>query len=383
MAVATVRAYPSSLNARSLKATENVWSGRSIMRAIKADGHEIVIDERDFLGALPRLVWHEDEPIAHPSSVPLYFVSRLAREHVKVVLTGEGADELLAGYGKYPRSLLNWHAGGAYAALTPDAVQGWVRHRVVPRLPGRLGRIAQRSFLGLPHTTESIFFDNFAGIRLNGLCSLLSPSRMETGRSPYAASRAWLDRARPGTPLLNRVLYADLKTYLVELLMKQDQMSMAASIESRVPFLDHKLVEFVALLSPSAKLRGFTTKRLLRAAAAGVLPREILTRKKMGFPVPFGRWMRGPWHSMARDVLLDQRSRERGMTDPLAVERLLDQHRAGVTDGGDAIWALLNLELWFRSCIDRTGVPVLSAPGGGTLPDTVTPVYEQATGVVA
>lgn len=158
---------------------------------------------------------------------------------------------------------------------------------------------------------------------------------------------------------------------------------MAASIESRVPFLDHKLVEFVALLSPSAKLRGFTTKRLLRAAAAGVLPREILTRKKMGFPVPFGRWMRGPWHSMARDVLLDQRSRQRGVTDPRAVERLLDQHRAGIADGGDAIWALLNLELWFRACIDRTGVPMLSEPDGGTLPDSVTPVYEQATGVVA
>src|SRR3954462_2940470 len=119
---------------------------REVARAVGANGHEIVISDTDFFGALPRLVWHEDEPIAHPSSVPLHFVSALAREHVKVVLTGEGSDELLAGYGKYPRALINWRAGGVYGRLVPGAVRATVPSWVVPRFPGGLGRSARRSF---------------------------------------------------------------------------------------------------------------------------------------------------------------------------------------------------------------------------------------------
>ncbi len=356
---------------------------RTVARAIGADAHEVVIDERDFFGALPRLVWHEDEPIAHPSSIPLYFVSRLARDHVKVVLTGEGSDELLAGYGKYPRALLNWRAGAAYSAVMPDAFSTWIRERIVPHVPGRMGRYMSRSFLGMAHTPEAAFFDNFAGIRSGRLASLVQPAVLGRSRPPFHASRQWLDRPAAGTPLLNRVLYADLKSYLVELLMKQDQMSMAASIESRVPIIDHKLVEFAAMLPPESKLRGFTTKRLLRAAARDLLPAEILTRKKMGFPVPFGRWMRSEWNQVAREVLLDRRARERGVYDPRAVEALLDGHAAGRTDGGDTLWALLNLELWYRTSIDGGGVQVLHAPSGPPLPSTVTPVQPIPTAVTA
>jgi asparagine synthase (glutamine-hydrolysing) len=336
---------------------------RAVARAIRADAHEVVVDEQDFFDVLPRLVWHEDEPIAHPSSVPLYFVSRLARDHVKVVLTGEGADELLAGYGRYPRSLVNWRAGHLYSSLAPDVMRRWVRDRVVPRLPGRAGRYARRSFLALAHDAETVFFDNFAGIRAPGLQSLLTQNALRRARPPYAASRSWLERAADGTPLLNRLLYADIKTYLVELLMKQDQMSMAASIESRVPFLDHHLVEFAACLPPRAKLRGFATKWILRAALRNVLPAEILTRPKMGFPVPFGRWMRIGWQQVARDVLLDTRCRNRGVIEPAAVERLIASHESGHTDSGDALWGLLNLELWYRTFIDGDGVQVLPAPG--------------------
>ena len=253
----------------------------------------MVVSEADFFSALPRLVWHEDEPIAHPSSVPLYFVSALARNHVKVVLTGEGSDELLAGYGKYPRALVNWRAGAGYEALVPAGARRAVR-RLVTRLPGGAGRLAARSFLALDHSPEAVFFDSFAGIRLHALRSLLRPAQVmrATTRAAYGASRFWFDRPGASASLLDRMLYADLKTYLVELLMKQDQMSMAASIESRVPFLDHELVEFAARLPDSWKLRGFTTKRILRSAAADLLPREILERPKMGFPVPFADWMR-------------------------------------------------------------------------------------------
>jgi len=145
--------------------------------------------------------------------------------------------------------------------------------------------------------------------------------------------------------------------------MKQDQMSMSTSIESRVPFLDHRLVEFAARLPDRLKLNGFTTKRILREAIRGLLPERILTRKKMGFPVPFAGWVRGPWNGVAREVLLDRRSRERGLVNPAAVDQLLQDHRDGRRGAGDAIWALLNLELWYRTFIDGGGIQTLPTPG--------------------
>ncbi len=333
---------------------------RQVATAIKADSHEVVIDDQDFFGALPRLIWHEDEPIAHPSSIPLYFVSALARDHVKVVLTGEGSDELLAGYGKYPRALANWRAGAAYERL-PSAMRRWMASSVVPNVPGRMGRYAARSFLNMPRTPEAMFFDNFAAIGLSRQSGLLSPrvASLATPERAYGPSRAFYDAPNSQSTTLDRLLYADMKTYLVELLMKQDQMSMAASIESRVPFLDHHLVEFAAGLPTRMKLRGLTTKWILREAVREILPPEILTRKKMGFPVPFGVWMRGAWKDTARDVLLDARSRQRGIINPKAVEQLISAHAAGATNGADAIWSLLNLELWYRTHIDGEGVQTI------------------------
>lgn len=341
------------------RAFSELTYARDAAKAIGANPHEIVIDDKDFFGALPRLVWHEDEPIAHPSSVPLHFVSVLAGQHVKVVLTGEGSDELLAGYGKYPRALLNWKAGGIYERLVPGALRSAVAESVVPRLPAALARYAERSFLAMRRDPATMFLDNFAGMPLRRQHQLLSPSLLSG--NPYAASLEYFGTVgRDG--LLPRLLYTDLKTYLVELLMKQDQMSMSASIESRVPFLDHKLVEFGARLPLRLKLSGFKTKRILRAAVRGIVPDSILTRSKMGFPVPFAQWAAAGWNGVARDVLLDRRTRERGLINPAAVHRLLDDHRDGVSRGGDAIWALLNLELWYRTFIDGEGVQTLPSP---------------------
>jgi asparagine synthase (glutamine-hydrolysing) len=343
------------------RAFNEIAHAREVATAIGADSHEIVIDDRDFFGALPMLLWHEDEPIAHPSSVPLYFVSRLAREHVTVVLTGEGSDELLAGYGKYPRVAWNWRAGTIYERMVPSALRTTIAHAVVPRLPRRVARYARRSFLAMDRTPESMCFDNFASITLADQQALLAPG-LRAAATPAAAYGASVTSFRgPGAPstLLDRLLYADIKTYLVELLMKQDQMSMAASIESRVPFLDHKLVEFAATLPEAWKLSGFTTKRVLRESMKGVLPASILNRPKMGFPVPFADWTRNGWNAVVRDVLLDRRSRERGLVDPPAVDRLLRDHAAGRTSGGDRLWSLFNLELWHRTFIDKEGVQTL------------------------
>jgi asparagine synthase (glutamine-hydrolysing) len=330
---------------------------RSVASAIGANGHEVVIDDTQFFGALPRLIWHEDEPIAHPSSVPLHFVSALAREHVKVVLTGEGSDELLAGYGKYPRALFNWRAGGVYERFVPAGLRHAVAG-IASRLPGRAGHYARRSFLAMPRNPAAMFLDNFAGVPMRLQHELLDPS-LAAGARPYVPSLEYFHAGGGSSGTLDRLLYTDIKTYLVELLMKQDQMSMSTSIESRVPFLDHRLVEFAARLPDRFKLNGFTTKWILREAVQGLLPSQILTRKKMGFPVPFAHWMRGPWHDVARDVLLDRRTRERGITNSASVATLLDDTRRGRRAGGDAIWALLNLELWYRTFIDRDGVQTL------------------------
>ncbi|HUK34546.1 MAG TPA: asparagine synthase (glutamine-hydrolyzing), partial [Vicinamibacterales bacterium] len=349
----------------SERAFSELTYSREVANAVGADAHEIVIDDCDFFGALPRLVWHEDEPIAHPSSVPLYFVSALAKRHVTVVLTGEGSDELLAGYGRYPRIQWNWRAGRIYDTAVPGGVRAAIAQRLVPRLPPRLARFAGRSFLGIDRRPESMVFDSFAAVRLCEQRSLLSDDyrHMATAGNAYGASLTYFNRPPSTATLLDRLLYADMKSYLVELLMKQDQMSMAASIESRVPFLDHKLVEFAVSLPDAWKLSGLTTKRVLREAAKTLLPPSILTRPKMGFPVPLQSWLRSEWNAVAADVLLDSRARQRGIIDVKGVEMLLRDHASGRIDGTDRIWSLLNLELWFRTFIDKEGVQTLGSRG--------------------
>src|SRR6185369_17598055 len=287
---------------------------------------------------------------------PLYFVSRLAGEHVKVVLTGEGADELFLGYNRYRVTAWNERLGGLYGAMAPAALRGGVR-RAVAALPAPVARYARRSFLAHEPGPRALFFENFSVFPPARQRDLLSDVGLLDARDPYATGMRY-HGAAPGDPAV-RMSHADLQTYLVELLMKQDQMSMAASIESRVPFLDHRLVEFASGLPARMKLRGLKTKWILREAVRSVLPPEILTRKKMGFPVPFGVWMRGPWQDVARDVLLDPRSRQRGIIDPGAVEQLIAAHAAGAADGADAIWGLLNLELWYRTHIDGDGIQTI------------------------
>jgi len=189
---------------------------------------------------------------------------------------------------------------------------------------------------------------------------LLAPSfRAVRAPAAYGAALADFERPSADATLLERLLYADMKGYLVELLMRQDQMSMAASVESRVPFLDHHLVEYAVGLPDRWKRSGLTTKRVLRQAMNGLLPDSILTRRKMGFPVPFGTWAARRWSALVRDVLLDGRSRDRGIVNPTELARMLRAHETGEAPCGDEIWSLLNLELWYRTFVDGLGVQVL------------------------
>jgi asparagine synthase (glutamine-hydrolysing) len=215
-----------------------------------------------------------------------------------------------------------------------------------------------RTFLTLTPDLESIYFDNFAVFPRSMQRRLLTPETREQigigAADPYSAMRNSL-RETDAMSLLDRLLYADIKTYLHELLMKQDQMSMAASIESRVPFLDHKLVEFSAGLPERMKLRGATTKYILRESMKGLLPEAILSRPKMGFPVPVGSWFRGEFRGVIHEYVLGERAASRGIFDSVFVRSLVRQHQEFGEDHSERLWALVNFEIWQRQFFDNEG----------------------------
>ena len=329
---------------------------RLVAQAFKTNHHEVVVSPEDFFAVLPKLVWHEDEPLANPSSVALYFVARLASQHVKVVLTGEGSDELLAGYGRYRKTILNVNAGTRYQQLAPAGVRSAISKQIegLPR-GSKLRQKLLRTFLSLSPDLESIYFDNFAVFPRVMQHDLLTPVTQErlgvSAGNPYSVMRGVLAET-DAKSLLDRLLYADMKTYLHELLMKQDQMSMAASIESRVPFLDHKLVEFSAALPERMKLRGATTKYILRESMKGLLPEAILSRPKMGFPVPVGAWFRGGFRNVIDEYVLGDRAISRGIFEPTFVRSLVQRHQEGGEDHSERLWALVNFEIWQRQFFD-------------------------------
>ncbi len=320
---------------------------RIVANAYKTEHHEITITPEQFFAELPNLVWHEDEPLGFIASVPLYFVSKLAQKHVKVVLTGEGADEILAGYGRYAKavSLLNY--GEKYESLTPNFVR-----EIVKSGASLLGGKLNRTFLTRQSDIENLFLDNFAVFSKAMQKNLLSnetKARIEE-QNPYFYQNKWLEKT-DAKDVLDKLLYVDTKTYLHELLMKQDQMSMAASIESRVPFLDYKLVELTAQMPVNMKLRGKETKFLLREAMKGILPDAILTRSKMGFPVPVGNWFRHEFRHIVDEYVLSERSLSRGIFNSDFVREIVAKHNAG-ENHDERLWFLVNFEIWQRRFFD-------------------------------
>ena len=327
---------------------------RLVANRYATDHREIIVSADQFFGAVPKLVWHEDEPMAHPSSVALNFVSRLASEHVKVVLTGEGSDETLAGYNRYRVTIYNMALGRRYERMTVPALRAAVKQGI-ESLPAGVGlrQKLSRTFFTRPTSLTDLYFENFAVFGRARQAQLLSEdlrSRV-AGIDPYAAYERAL-RSTDARSLLDRLLYTDTKTYLHELLMKQDQMSMAASIESRVPFLDHPLVEFASRLPQRLKLRGLTTKWVLREAMKDLLPPEILSRKKMGFPVPVGAWFRGAYRSIVDEFVLGERALARGRFDAQALRTLVAAHASGEQNHSERLWSLVNLEVWSRIFLD-------------------------------
>jgi len=327
---------------------------RRVAEHIGSKHQEVRLSREEFFESLPRLIWHEDEPIVWPSSVSLYFVARLARERVTVVLTGEGSDETLAGYTRYAWTLANARMDNIYRALTPAFLRNWVREGIhASPLGASLHRKLEHTFLVRDGASwPSFFYDNFYSAFSGGeQADILTEEARRAAGDAYAGSMQHWEKS--SGDLLHRLLYADIKTYLQELLMKQDQMSMAASIESRVPFLDHVLVEFTARIPAKYSIHGLAGKFILKKAVEDLLPRDIVYRQKMGFPTPWSYWLSGPQLDDLEHMLLEPRTLDRGLFKPESLKRLFAEHRSGRRDHGSRIWRLLNLETWMRTCLER------------------------------
>jgi asparagine synthase (glutamine-hydrolysing) len=353
--------------------TEQTYSelpfARTVSEHIRSKHHEVFVSEQNFFGALPHLIWHEDEPIVWPSSISLYFVARLARERVTVVLTGEGADETLAGYTRYAFTLKNAAMDRAYRSVVPSFLRKGLRNTVATSslLGASLRRKLEHTFLAKDgNSWASFYFDNFFSAFGEAEQGGLLTGEFAREAAPSKAYKNVLEYWEHSSgEMLQRLLYTDIKTYLVELLMKQDNMSMAASIESRVPFLDHVLVEFATRIPREVQIQGLAGKRILKKAVEDLLPHDILYRPKLGFPTPWSRWLAGPRLETIRAMLLEQRSLDRGYFRREAIEKLFDEHGANHRDNYDRIWRLLNLELWHRVCLegeahDEVGLPEMN-----------------------
>jgi asparagine synthase (glutamine-hydrolysing) len=325
---------------------------RRVAEWVGADHHEFIV-RPDAIEILPLLVEHYGEPYADSSAVPTYYVARETRKHVTVALNGDGGDESFAGYERYAAMQLaeNYRKVPEFVRKSVNAGVG-----LIPT--SELGRSRLRSgkrFLeaaSLPKVDRYLrwvsIFDTAAK------SSLYSDAFKSETTSGYAKSllEPWFVRAN-GSGFVDTSLLADLMTYLPnDLLVKVDIATMAVSLEARSPFLDHHVIEFAASLPEKFKLRGLTTKYLLKKVLRKLLPSENLDRRKMGFGVPIGHWFRGKMQPFLREVVLSEKALNRGLFKPEIVRQLVAQHTEGKRDYSHQLWTLLMLELWFQRFID-------------------------------
>ncbi len=322
---------------------------RMISERFGTEHYEIVVGYNDLVKNLPHLVWQQDEPVTEPAAIPTYMVSLLARRHVVVVLTGEGADELFAGYPQY--GLESW--AGRYQRI-PGPLRDRLIRPLVSSLPFAFRRlkVVERSLSTASEAGRwSSWFAGFSGRQKESLMSKDLASAVEdlTGERIFESHASRLGAAHP----VEKMLYVDTKVWLPDdLLMKMDKMSMAASLEARVPYLDHKLVEFAASLPLGMKLEGLQGKGVLRRLAKDMLPKEIIKRKKVGFVVPINVWFQRELKPLLESMLFSERSLDRGYFEQGYLNKLVKEHTEGRVDHRRELWTLLNLELWLRTFID-------------------------------
>jgi len=313
--------------------------------------YDMTISAQDFAAFLPQYVWHMEEPVCEPPAVALYYVSKLASNHVKVLLSGEGGDEAFAGYGNYRNLVWLERLKRGLSPLNGAAARGLSFAGSIFHLPqlANYGPLMNDRFpdyyysrTSNPHRTT--------GNRLGEMYS--ADFAQDIDREHTLEPVRELQAHVRGQNTLDAMLYIDTKTWLPDdLLIKADKMTMANSVELRVPLLDHRVLEFAASLPPSFKLKGFTTKHILKRALCRKIPKEISDRKKTGFPVPYESWLRNDLKDVVWAVLTDRRTIERGYFRKEAVEELLQANANGANYSKE-IFSLLSLELWQRTFLE-------------------------------
>lgn len=320
---------------------------RLVAARFGTDHHEYVV-KADALDVLPRLIWHFDEPFADSSAIPTYYVSQITRRHVTVALSGDGGDENFAGYRRYARAVeLEQRMTGRLPTLLQPILSAVSRLLPVgARGQAYAGLLASR---GVERYHRLVTYERRETLRR--LLSTEFGDVAESAADPGAFAR--LGRQGSAPDYVSALQQIDMSTYLPDdILTKVDRTSMAVSLEARVPLLDHVLMEYVATIPSALKLRDGVGKYLLKRVMADSLPDEVLTRRKMGFGVPLGRWLREELREMAWDTLLSTDARQRGIFRTAEIERLLRVHESGVRDCSARLWALLCFELWMRRWAD-------------------------------
>jgi asparagine synthase (glutamine-hydrolysing) len=326
---------------------------RRVAEHVGAEHHEFIV-RPDALEVLPLLVEHYGEPYADSSAIPTYYVARETRKHVTVALNGDGGDESFAGYERYAAMRL----AETYRRLPQMLRENLVRQAVelVPSSETKRGRVRSMKRFIQSASLDKVerylrWVSVFDGAAKRGL---YTPDfeRQTQHVSGADVLAPWFARAN-GSGIVDAALLTDVMTYLPnDLLVKVDIATMAVSLEARSPFLDHQVMEFAASLPEKFKLRGLTTKYLLKRMLKQLLPAENLDRRKMGFGVPLGHWFRGRLQSFLRETLLSEASLKRGLFKPEAVTQLVELHTRGERDYSHQLWTLLMLELWFQRFID-------------------------------
>jgi asparagine synthase (glutamine-hydrolysing) len=306
---------------------------------VGADHTEIMLTQREVIDWLPRIAGLRDAPVSEPADVPMYLLARAASRTVKMVLTGEGSDEALGGYPKHVYERL---------AATYLALPRGLRRRVVEPLVHALPYGARRIKVAVQALGVEVFEDRMprwfgalAPEQVQALCGRL-PQRLLNGASfPFESAH--------DASALRRILHFDQTSWLPDnLLERGDRMTMAASIEARLPFMDHELIELGASLPDRQRVRGTATKRVLRAAVAQRLPAPVLARPKVGFRMPIHLWLRGELRGLLVDSLLGPDAASRALLDRATVQRHVDEHLQGRQNHEKPLWMLLNFELWLR-----------------------------------
>ncbi|HEY7786536.1 MAG TPA: asparagine synthase (glutamine-hydrolyzing) [Pyrinomonadaceae bacterium] len=335
-------------------------SARAIANRFNTDHHEVVIGSDEMEKFLPDLVYHQDEPIADPVCVPLYYVSKLARETGTVVVqVGEGADEIFAGYDWFGKYLRINERFWTHAEHLPQFAR---RATTVLALPVMEKAFKKRTAIEIARrfgAGEALFWGG-AIVYDEGFKQQLLSNRQRAsydGLSSYDVVREYLEHVAevwPSSDFAGRMTYLELKLRLPELLlMRVDKITMATSVEARVPFLDHHLVEYALGISRDRKVEGRSGKHILKQALEGILPHDVLYKRKRGFGAPIKEWFGGVTGEMLDARLLNSSLRKRDYFDYSFVSRLIDEHRRGTRDWSFHLWCLLNLSLWYERWVDR------------------------------